>query len=79
MLCRKGHTVHIISVLIFQYPCRHSGIRAAGESMSPDEIEAARVKDTASKSASRKHNYFVLIVQYPCRHSAILRREYVTG
>ena len=27
--------------------------------MSPDEIEAARVKNTASKSASRKHNRFV--------------------
>ena len=27
--------------------------------MSPDEIEAARVKNTASKSAFRKHDRFV--------------------
>ena len=27
----------------------------SGEGMTPDEIEAARVKNTASKSASRKH------------------------
>ena len=32
---------------------------SSGERMSPDEIEAASVKNTASKSASCKHNRFV--------------------
>jgi hypothetical protein len=31
----------------------------SGEGMTPDEIEAARVRNTASKSASRKHKHFV--------------------
>ena len=73
MLCRQGHAVwKLFPFLLFSF---HAVILlSSGESMSADEIEAARVRNAASMSTSRKHNHFVALfkVSMPsfCYHQA---------